>query len=86
MSDSFSSDAIIIGGGLHGTSTALYLRRMGLSVNVIEKHFPGRFASGMNAGGVRRLGRDLAEIPLSDAAMKIWHSIENFIGDDCGFQ
>ena len=85
MSDSFSSDAIIIGGGLHGTSTALYLRKMGLSVNVIEKHFPGRFASGMNAGGVRRLGRDLAEIPLSDAAMKIWHSIENFIGDDCGF-
>ena len=38
------------GGGLHGTSTALYLRKMGLSVNVIEKHFPGRFASGMNAG------------------------------------
>ena len=41
MSDSVSSDAIIVGGGLHGTSTALYLRRMGLSVNVIEKHFPG---------------------------------------------
>ena len=29
MSDSFSSDAIIIGGGLHGTSTALYLKKWG---------------------------------------------------------
>lgn len=85
MSNFLSSDAIIIGGGLHGTSTALHLRKMGFSVRVIEKRFPGRFASGMNAGGVRRLGRHLAEIPLSDAAMKMWHNIEEFIGDDCGF-
>ena len=40
----------------------------------------------VNAGGVRRLGRHPAEIPLSVAAMEIWHEIQSFIGhDDCGF-
>lgn len=80
-----STDVLVIGGGLHGSSTALHLRRRGLSVRVIEKRFPGRFASGVNAGGVRRLGRHPAEIPLSVAAMEIWHGIEAFIGHDCGF-
>ena len=85
MNKHLSSDVLVVGGGLHGTSTALHLRRKGVTVRVIEKHFPGRFASGMNAGGVRRLGRHLAEIPLSVAAMEVWHEMGSFIGDDCGF-
>lgn len=85
MSDR-STDVIVIGGGLHGSSTAIYLRRRGYSVRVVEKRFPGRFASGVNAGGVRRLGRHPAEIPISFAAMEIWHEIESFVGHPCGFQ
>ena len=78
-------DVIIVGGGLHGSSTAIHLTRKGMRVQVIEKRFPGRFASGVNAGGVRRLGRHPAEIPLSVAAMEIWHKVGSFVGDDCGF-
>ena len=55
------SDAIIIGGGLHGLSTAIHLAKAGLNAVVLEKDPPGRHASGVNAGGVRRLGRHLAE-------------------------
>ena len=82
----YDSDVLIIGGGLHGSSTALHLRRRGLNVRVIDKHFPGRFASGVNAGGIRRLGRHPAEIPLSVAAMETWHNMENLVGDNCGFK
>ena len=35
----------------------------------------------MNAGGVRRLGRDPVEIPLSLASMDIWQSLKDHIGD-----
>lgn len=80
------ADVIVIGGGLHGCSTALHLANRGLSVIVIEKDYVGRHASGVNAGGVRRLGRDLAEIPLAVASAKIWENIQLLVNDDCGFK
>ena len=48
---SHTADAIIIGGGLHGCATALYLARAGLDAIIIEKDHIGRHASGVNAGG-----------------------------------
>jgi sarcosine oxidase, subunit beta len=79
------ADVIIIGGGIHGCSTALHSRLRGLSVILIEKDHAGRHASGVNAGGVRQLARHIAEIPLSVHSMDIWHRIEDLVDDDCGF-
>src|SRR5438105_7195104 len=78
-------DVIVIGGGLHGCSAALHLARRGARVTVLEKDYVGRHASGVNAGGVRRLGRPFAEVPLSVAAMELWHRIADLVDDDCGF-
>jgi len=78
--------AVIIGGGLHGLSAALHLRRMGWDVTVLERRYSGRHSSGINAGGVRRLGRDVREIALSQIACEMWHRIESLVGDDCGFR
>jgi sarcosine oxidase subunit beta len=80
-----SADAIVIGGGLHGCSSALYLAQAGLSVIVLEKDTVGRHASTANAGGVRRLGRALPEIPLAQAALDCWQHISDLVDDDCGF-
>lgn len=83
---STSADVIIIGGGLHGCSTALQLGRRGVRALVIEADHVGRHASGVNAGGVRRLGRHLAEVPMSVASMQLWHRIGDLVDDDCGFE
>jgi glycine/D-amino acid oxidase-like deaminating enzyme len=81
-----SADAVIIGGGLHGCSTALHLALRGMKPILIEKDYAGRHASGVNAGGVRQLARHLAEVPLSVASMELWERIEDLVGDDCGFE
>jgi sarcosine oxidase, subunit beta len=79
-------DAIIVGGGIHGCSTALHLCLAGLKPVLIEKDYAGRHASGVNAGGVRQLARDVAEIPLSIRSMGIWDNIAELVDDDCGFE
>jgi sarcosine oxidase, subunit beta len=81
-----TADVLVIGGGIHGCSTALHLALRGLKPIVLEKDYAGRHASGVNAGGVRQLARDVAEIPLSVASMQIWETIEDLVGDDCGFE
>lgn len=72
---------IIIGGGIQGCAAAYFLAKRGQTVTLLEKDNIARHASGANAGGVRRLGRDLAEIPLSLAAMDIWTHLSDEIGD-----
>ncbi|TFF23188.1 FAD-binding oxidoreductase [Jiella endophytica] len=79
-------DLLVIGGGIHGCSAALHAAMRGLEVVVIEKDTVARHASGVNAGGVRRLGRDYAEVPISQRSMEIWYRIEELLDDDCGFQ
>ena len=52
---------------------------------MLDKDHVGRHASGVNAGGVRRLGRDINEIPLSLAAMDWWHQIDQLLDIEDGF-
>jgi sarcosine oxidase subunit beta len=77
------ADVLIIGGGLMGFSTALHLAKRGKSCIVLDKDTPGRHASGVNAGGLRRLNRHPAEIPLSVAAAAMWQDIESLLDSDC---
>ena len=81
-----TADVIVIGGGIHGCSTALHLALRGLRPILVEKDYAGRHASGVNAGGVRQLARDLAEIPLSISSMELWEHLPELVGDDCAFE
>ena len=76
---------VIIGAGIQGCATAFFMSQRGQPVIVLEKDHVGRHASGVNAGGVRRLGRDIAEIPLSLASMDWWNQIDQLLDIDKGF-
>ncbi|MGA3679085.1 NAD(P)/FAD-dependent oxidoreductase [Pseudomonas graminis] len=76
---------LVIGGGIHGLSTALHLAQRGVEVTVLEADYCGRHASGVNAGGVRTLGRHDAEIPLALSSRALWHDLKQTLGDDGGF-
>jgi sarcosine oxidase, subunit beta len=80
MSDR-SCDVLIIGGGLQGCAIALHLARAGRRVLVIEKGVAGRQASGVNAGGLRLLLRDMSEYSLSRRAMELWADLPSQVGD-----
>ena len=79
-------DVIVIGGGIQGCAAALFLARKGKHVLVLEKDHAGRHASGVNSGGVRTLGRHLAELPLAVEARRYWQNLSALVGDDCGFR
>jgi sarcosine oxidase subunit beta len=80
-----TADVIVIGGGIHGCSTALHLAMRGARVTLLEKDYPGRHSSGVNAGGVRQLARHIAEVPISVFSMALWERIVELVDDDCGF-
>jgi sarcosine oxidase subunit beta len=79
------SDVIVIGGGFHGTSSAFHLSRRGAQVTLLESEYCARHASGVNAGGVRTLGRHYAEVPLARASLRLWHSLPELLGEDGTF-
>lgn len=81
-----NADVIVVGGGLHGCSAALHLAQRGCRPLVLERSAVARHASGVNAGGVRTLGRSFADLPLALASMERWRAMPDWLGDDGGFR
>lgn len=82
MKERISADVAIIGGGIMGASAALFLRRMGLSVVLLERDLCGSRSSGVNYGGVRRQGRPAAQLPLAQRAHGLWARLPELIGTE----
>jgi glycine/D-amino acid oxidase-like deaminating enzyme len=69
------ADVVVIGGGVVGVCTALFLAESGLRVVLLEK---GRIAgeqSGRNWGWIRQQGRDPDELGIMSEANRIWRDL-----------
>lgn len=81
-----SADVVVIGGGVIGVCTALYLARAGQSVVLLEK---GRIAgeqSSRNWGWIRQQGRDSDELPIMIEALGRWKELAGETGVDFGLR
>lgn len=86
MSGLIEVDALVMGGGIVGSSAALALALKGRRVALLERDFCGSHSSGVNYGGVRRQGRPLSQLPLSQRAHAIWGGLRELIGIDGEYQ
>lgn len=80
------ADVVVIGGGVAGVSTALFLARRGVSVVLCEK---GRIAgeqSSRNWGWIRKMGRDHRELPLMIESARLWEQLAGEIDEDIGYR
>jgi glycine/D-amino acid oxidase-like deaminating enzyme len=77
---------VIVGAGVIGIMSALYLRRAGLSVFVVEKGRVAGEQSSRNWGWIRQLGRDEAELPIMMEASRLWEQIDGETGNATGFR
>lgn len=71
---------VVIGGGIVGVTTALFLAEKGHAVVLCEKGRIGGEQSSRNWGWCRTAGRDLAEVPLAALAVRMWEAWGTEVG------
>lgn len=76
----------IIGGGVIGVSTALFLAERGIPVALFEKGEIAGEQSSRNWGWCRRTGRDTREMPLIVESMRLWDGMNKRTGRETGFR
>jgi glycine/D-amino acid oxidase-like deaminating enzyme len=80
------ADAIIIGAGIIGITTAIELQARGLDVVVVEKGEVAAEQSSRNWGWCRQMGRDPREIPLIKHSLELWRGMNARIGTETGYR
>jgi sarcosine oxidase subunit beta len=83
-----TSEIVVIGGGVIGSSIAYHLARQGRQVLVVERATPAAepAASWASAGGVRRQGRHAAEALLAIESIARWPTLEEELGASFGYR
>jgi glycine/D-amino acid oxidase-like deaminating enzyme len=80
------ADVVIIGGGIIGVATALFLAQAGVSVVLCEKGEIAGEQSRQNWGWCRTLARDFAELPLALESIRLWRTANEITGNETGYR
>jgi sarcosine oxidase subunit beta len=86
MSETEIFDVAVIGGGIMGCTTALWLARGGMRCAVVERGGLCMEASGRNAGTLTMMFTRAALIPYAMRGRELWQDAPNWLGKDVGFQ
>lgn len=83
MSETY--DALIIGGGIMGCSTALQLARAGLSVAVLEKGSLGSGSTGKSSAIIRQHYSNDTTARMALESLRVFQNFDELVGGESGF-
>lgn len=81
-----STSVVIIGGGIVGICAALTLAERGVPVVVLEKGHIAAEQSSRNLGWIRKTSRHAEDVPLAQAADKIWSNLSERVDAPVGYR
>jgi sarcosine oxidase subunit beta len=79
------AEVVIVGAGIMGLTTGIFLARAGKEVVIVDRGEPWREASGVNAGSLGVQNKRLPLVPFTLEALKLWRSARELFGGDVGF-
>ena len=77
-------DTVVVGAGVMGATTALFLARAGQKVALIDREDMFRAASGVNAGTLTLHMTRAQLIPHAIRGREMWLDSANWLGEDVG--
>jgi glycine/D-amino acid oxidase-like deaminating enzyme len=80
-----TSDIIIIGGGITGTSTAYQLALRGHKVTLLEKKYIAAGGTGRTGGIIRQHYSNEITARMAHRALQVWNDFDNVVGGDPGW-
>lgn len=82
---SITSDVIIIGGGIMGTSTAYHLAKRGIKVTLLEKTHLAAGSTAYTCGVIRQHYSIETLARMAFRSLKVWENFDDVVGGDVGF-
>ena len=80
------ADAVVIGGGIFGASTAHFLAKKGFGkIVLLEKFSLAAVSTGHSAANVRTYYSNPMTVQLAWKAVQMFENAEELLGGDCGF-
>ena len=79
------AEVAVVGAGIMGLATGIFLARAGKAVVVLDRGEPWREASGVNAGSLGVQNKRLPLVPFTLEALKLWRGARELFGGDVGY-